>query len=426
MDNDRDEKKLLRLTYLLCVVCFVNLAFIDSEPNFGSLAIGLIICVLIGYSYFIIRRYFIKGDKYLLLFSNVLAVLGIVMLYRLDKAIAIKQVLWFVLGICCFIFVVVMLPELKKFNKYRYVYLGLTIIFMSMAIFFGTTINGAKNWIVIAGKISFQPSEFGKIALVAYLASALQNYGSKNKVDESLLEKFLRIKFPDLKLSDNIKTLIEPAVVVMVSIGFMVLQRDLGSALLLFIVSITMLYLSTSNSKYVFICLGLFIVGAVISYFLFNHVRVRVQIWQDPWQYAHTQGFQLVQSLIAIVSGGFFGRGLGMGQPSIIPVVESDFIFAAICEEMGIMMGIAILLLYFLLFYRTMRAAVRASNNFSRIMAVGLSTVIAVQVLVIVGGVIGAIPLTGITLPLVSNGGSSMIITFFSLGILQKISEEGK
>ncbi|SHH92426.1 cell division protein FtsW, lipid II flippase [Clostridium collagenovorans DSM 3089] len=425
MGSYKEEKKLLRLTYLLCIVCFANLAFIEEEPNFGSLAIGLIICILIGYSYFIIRRYFIKGDKYLLLFCNVLAVIGIVMLYRLDKSLAIKQVLWFVLGICCFIFVVVMLPELKKFNKYRYLYLAATIVFMAMATFFGTTIGGAKNWVMIGG-IGFQPSEFGKIALVAYLASALQNYGSKEKVDESLLEKFLNKKFPNLKLSDNIRTLIEPAVVVMISLGFMVLQRDLGSALLLFSVSITMLYLSTSNAKYVFICLALFIFGAVVSYFLFSHVRVRVQIWQDPWQYAHTQGFQLVQSLIAIVSGGFFGRGLGMGQPSIIPVVESDFIFAAICEEMGIVMGIAILLLYFLLFYRTMRAALRANNNFSRIVAVGLSTMIATQVLVIVGGVIGAIPLTGITLPLVSNGGSSMIITFFSLGILQKISEEGK
>ena len=222
------------------------------------------------------------------------------------------------------------------------------------------------------------------------------------------------------------KALIEPGIVVMVSLGFMVLQTDLGSALIFFAISVTMLYIATSKFKYVLVCLVLFVFGGFISYKLFAHVRLRFLIWGDPWKYGYDQGMQLVQSLISIASGGLFGTGLGLGYPKMVPVRNTDFIFAAICEEMGVLMGFAILILYFLLFYRCMRASVYGKDKFSRLLAVGYSTMIAAQVLVIVGGVVGAIPLTGITLPLVSYGGSSMLITFFSLGILQKISEDGQ
>jgi len=178
--------------------------------------------------------------------------------------------------------------------------------------------------------------------------------------------------------------------------------------------------------KYVIVCLALFIVGAFISYKLFPHIQRRVLIWGDPWKYGYDQGHQVVQSIISIASGGLFGTGLGLGYPTMVPVVTTDFIFAAICEEMGLLTGFGMLILYFLLFYRCMRVPIHGKDKFSRLLAVGYSTMIASQVLVIVGGVVGAIPLTGITLPLVSYGGSSMIITFFSLGILQKISEDGQ
>jgi len=206
----------------------------------------------------------------------------------------------------------------------------------------------------------------------------------------------------------------------------MVLQKDLGSALIFFGISITMLYIATSKFKYVAACTGLFAVGAFISYKIFDHVRVRFMIWQNPWPYANDKGYQIVQSLFSVASGGLTGTGLGLGHPEYVPVNTSDFIFAAICEEMGILMGFAIIILYFLLFYRCMRAAFYEEDSFSRLLAVGFSTMIACQVLVIVGGVINMIPLTGITMPLVSYGGSSMFITFLALGIIQKISEEGR
>ena len=411
MESIKEEKKLLRYTYLLCIVLFVNMFFIGSEGlDRGALIMGVIICVLFAYSHFIIRRFFPDGDKYILLFSNVLAVIGMGILYRLESPIALKQLIWYTIGIAIFILVVVLFPNLTSFGKYKNFYMICTLILMSMGSLFGEELYGAKNWIVISG-FSFQPTEFGKLSLVAYLAASLQHYG-KNIKGKSDLAKF--------------KVLIEPGIIVMVSLGFMVLQKDLGSALLFFCISVTMLYITTSKFKYVLVCLVLFVVGGFISYQLFAHVRLRVLIWGDPWKYGYDQGHQLVQSLISIASGGLFGTGLGLGYPKMIPVVNTDFIFAAICEEMGLLTGFAIIILYFLLFYRCMRASVYGKDKFSRLLVVGYSTMIAAQVLVIVGGVVGAIPLTGITLPLVSYGGSSMVITFFSLGILQKISEDGQ
>jgi cell division protein FtsW (lipid II flippase) len=411
MDSLKEERQLLRYTYLLCIILFLNLFLIGKDGfDKGAIVMGVIVCLLFAYSYFIIRRFFPDGDKYILLFSNALAVIGMGILYRLNSPVALKQLIWYTVGIAIFVLVVVLFPSLTSFGKYKIFYMVCTLILMSMGSLFGEEINGSKNWIIIKG-ISIQPTEFGKLSLVAYLAASLQYYGENIKGSS----EFARLK-----------SLIEPGIVVMVSLGFMVIQKDLGSALIFFAISVTMLYIATSKVKYVLVCLGLFIVGAFISYKLFGHVRLRVLIWGDPWKYGFDQGHQVVQSIISIASGGLFGTGLGLGYPTMVPVVTTDFIFAAICEEMGLLTGFGMLILYFLLFYRCMRVPIYGKDKFSRLLAVGYSTMIAAQVLVIVGGVVGAIPLTGITLPLVSYGGSSMIITFFSLGILQKISEDGQ
>lgn len=400
MDSLREEKKLLRATYLFCLIGFFNLAIIKPTFDTGAIVIGVVICVLMGYAHFIVRRFFPDGDKYILIFACILSSIGMVMIYRLSSTSAIRQIIWFVLGIACFILIVVLLPELKKYAKFKYVFLVGTIIFVSMATFIGTEELGSKNWVKFHG-MSFQPSEFGKLFLIAYLASALKDY-------------------------KNFKQLIEPACVVMVTLGFMVLQKDLGSALIFFAISVTMLYISTSKLKYVLISLVLFAIGAFISYKLFGHVRLRVMIWKNPWPYKANESYQVVQSMYSIAWGGLSGTGLGLGFPKYVPVNIDDFIFSAICEEMGALMGFAIMIFYFLLFYRCMRAALFVEDKFSRLLAVGYSSMIAAQVLVIVGGVTNMIPLTGITLPLVSYGGTSMLITFMGLGILQKISEGGR
>lgn len=435
MNSIKQERRVLRYTYLLVMTLFVNIAILTPTIDNSAIIMGVVVCGLLGYSHFVTRRFYPDGDKFILIFANILAVIGIAMIYRLDLPImggaydaqdprsflAAKQIIFFALGVTIFILIVVILPDLKRFSKirYRYLYLIVTILLMSLGTLIGQSTNGAKNWVSIMG-MSFQPSEFGKLSLVAYLAAALKDYGNPVGIWKGLASK-LNLKKEG---ANNFVSLIEPALVVMVSLLFMLAQTDLGSALIFFAISVTMLYIATSKKKYVVISLLLFAVGGVIGYYLFYHVRVRVMIWKNPWEYGYDQGMQLVQSLIAIASGGVFGVGLGNGYPTYIPVVESDFIFAAICEEMGLLIGFAIIILNFLLFYRCIRAALYANNKFSRLLSVGYSTMIVSQVLVIIGGVTGAIPLTGITLPFVSYGGSSMLISYFALGIVQKISEE--
>ena len=399
------EKRLLRLVYLLCLLLFTALGFLQQPFDKFALIMGVVLCVLIGYSHFVIRRFYPDGDKFILIFASVLAVVGVSTLYRINTVTAIKQLVWISLGIIAYILIVVILPDLKSFVKYKNIYMIITLILMPLALIFGTELYGARNWIII-GPISFQPSEFGKIALVLYLAAALSSYEAKNN------------------FKGDAKQLWQPALVAGFSMGCMVLQRDLGSALIFFGISITLLYVATSKRKYVFTALGLAAIGSVAGYAMFGHVRERVKIWLDPWKYALGSSYQIVEGMYSIAAGGLFGVGLGQGHFENLPVKESDMIYAIICEEFGIIFAIGLMIIYFLLFYRGIRAAFVTKDSYSQLIAVGFSTMIACQTLVIIGGIFAVIPLTGITLPIISYGGSSVLTIFFALGILQKISEE--
>ena len=405
MKAKKREKRLLRLVYLLCLLLFTALGFLQQPFDKFALIMGVVLCVLIGYSHFIVRRFYPDGDKFILIFASVLAVVGVAMLYRINPNTAIKQLIWIALGIIGYILIVVILPDLKSFAKYKNVYMIITLVLMPLALIFGTEQFGAKNWILI-GPISFQPSEFAKIALVLYLAAALATYESKKSFKE------------------EVKQLFQPALVAGFSMGCMVLQRDLGSALIFFGISITLLYVATSKKKYVFTALGLAAIGSVAGYTMFGHVRERVMIWRDPWKYALGSSYQIVEGMYSIAAGGLFGVGLGQGHFQNLPVKESDMIYAIICEEFGIIFAIGLMIIYFLLFYRGIRAAFVTKDSYSQLIAVGFSTMIACQTLVIIGGIFSVIPLTGITLPIISYGGSSVLTIFFALGILQKISEE--
>ena len=405
MKAKKREKRLLNLVYLLCLLLFTALGFLQQPFDKFALIMGVVLCVLIGYSHFIVRRFYPDGDKFILIFASVLAVVGVAMLYRINPNTAIKQLIWIALGIIGYILIVVILPDLKSFAKYKNVYMIITLVLMPLALIFGTEQFGAKNWI-LKGPISFQPSEFAKIALVLYLAAALATYESKKSFKE------------------EVKQLFQPALVAGFSMGCMVLQRDLGSALIFFGISITLLYVATSKKKYVFTALGLAAIGSVAGYTMFGHVRERVMIWRDPWKYALGSSYQIVEGMYSIAAGGLFGVGLGQGHFQNLPVKESDMIYAIICEEFGIIFAIGLMIIYFLLFYRGIRAAFVTKDSYSQLIAVGFSTMIACQTLVIIGGIFSVIPLTGITLPIISYGGSSVLTIFFALGILQKISEE--
>lgn len=401
----KGDTQLMILTYILCMALFVNLAILKDPIDKGAIYMGAVICVLITIAKILMNKFYPNGDKFLFIFSCILSVIGIAVLYRLDATVAIKQLIWVIAGIVIYMFIVLSIPDIRELGKYKNLFLIITLILMPLSLIFGTEINGSKNWVMIGGT-GFQPSEFGKIAFVLYIASAIRKYEDKNNIKE------------------DFKQLWEPALVVMFSLGCMVLQKDLGSALIFFGISVTMLYVGTGKKKYVVISLALFLTGAFIAYQLFGHVRQRVLIWKDPWSDPSGLGYQIVEGMYAIASGGLFGSGLGQGYPGFIPINTSDFIFAVICEELGIIIGLGIMIIYFLIFYRGMRSAVFIKDRFSQLAAVGFSAMIACQVLVIIGGVFAVIPLTGITLPLISYGGSSVITMFFALSILQKISEE--
>ncbi len=391
-------KKLQFFIYLFVFFGFLNLAILSKPIDPMAGVFWAVITVIIAVTSWVLKKYYPMGDRLIFLLAILLCSIGMIMLFRLNKATALKQLVWLVIGIVMFLFVVLYLKKgLIKFAKYKYFFLAGTIIFMAMATFIGVEILGAKNWVKI-GPYGFQPSEFGKIFLILYLSTALSEITSR-------------------------KQLIEPGIAIIISLGFMVLQRDLGTALIIFAVSVTMVYLATSKKLYVLISLGLFGVGGAASYAIFGHIRKRFMIWLNPWDYVYNESYQLVQSMYAIAMGGLFGRGLGMGHPGYVAVNESDFIFSVICEEMGLLMGLAILILHFLLFYRSIRSAIHAENNFTKLLTAGLSVMIATQTLVIVGGVTGFIPLTGITLPFVSYGGTSLLISFLALSIIQKVSE---
>lgn len=402
----RDEVVLLFLTYLLCMALFINLAILKDPIDMGAIKMGLIVCALVTATQILIRKFYPQGDKFLITFACILSVIGMAVMYRLDTSVAVKQFMWFTAGIIVFIVLVVAIPDIRNFSKLKYVFLGATVIIMPLALIAGTNIYGATNWVIIGG-FSFQPSEFGKITFVMYLASALMDYKDKNSVIE------------------DIKQLWQPALVAVYSLGCLVMQKDLGSALIFFGIAVTMLYVSTGKKRYVILTFVLSAIGAFAAYHLFSHVQARIDIWRDPWSDPSGGGYQIIQGLYAIASGGMFGSGLGQGYPGFVPVNTSDLIFAVICEELGMVFGLGIMIIYFLFFYRGMRAAFRVKDKFSQLNTIGLSAMIACQVLVIIGGVFAIIPLTGITLPLISYGGSSMLTMFFALAILQKISEEG-
>jgi peptidoglycan glycosyltransferase len=265
------------------------------------------------------------------------------------------------------------------------------------------------------GPLNFQPAEAAKVLLVVFFAAYLVD---KRELLRAGSRRIGRLHLPDPKH-------LGPLVLAWgFSILVMVRQKDLGSSLLFFAVFAAMLYIATERSSYLLVALFLFVAGAAIAYQLFAHVQERVSSWADPWRVAQTTGYQLVQSLFALGSGGFAGTGLGLGSPQKIPNAATDFVFSAIGEELGLLGTVAMCILFLLFVGSGFRIAVRADRPFSKLFAAGLTVVVGVQVFVIVGGVIRVIPLTGVTLPFVSYGGSSLVANFVLVALLLRVDDE--
>lgn len=337
-----------------------------------------------------------NGDNYIFLIVSMLSSIGLIMIYRLNPSYGLRQIIRFAVGIVCYFSTYILVKKTKGWEKWSKMYIGLSMFLFILTLLIGTRINGATNWIKIGGVV-MQPAEIIKILFVFYIASYYNNKKINIYVYLTSIYGFIM---------------------------FLFLQKDLGTAMIFYFTFFTIMYIYEEDRKQIYIQILLAAIISIISYIHIYHVKVRIIAWLNPWQYIEKEGYQITQSLFAIVSGGFFGTGLGMGYPKLIPEVHTDFIFSAICEEFGIFGGIAIIMLFLILVYRGFKIALNQHNKFFRIVSIGMTTLLGFQAFIIIGGVTKFIPLTGVTLPFVSYGGSSLISSFLLLGILQVASEE--
>lgn len=382
--------------------------------SFQTLAVPLGLFAAFAAAHIGVRIFAPGADPAILPVVFTLSGIGITFVTRLQPDASLGQVIFLFLGVALMVGTLAVVKNLEVVKRYKYV-LGIAgIILLVLPMFIGTEIYGSKLWIKIGG-FQFQPGEFAKVLIVLFLAG----YLAENRELLSISNRtVLGIKFPRLRL-------LYPLFIVWgVCLLVVAFERDLGSALLFYTIFLIMLYVATGRVSYVIIGLALLAVGAFGMYQIMSHVQVRVAIWLDPFSDAQNLGYQIVQSLFSLADGGLAGVGIGKGMADIIPVVASDMIFAAIGEEMGLLGGSAVLLLFMLFAVRGLTTAARAKSDLAAFSAAGLTAAISFQAFTIVGGVTKLIPLTGVTLPFMSQGGSSLLASFVIVGLLLRAGDE--
>ncbi len=383
------------------------------ELTVSTLAVPIGLFVAFAIAHVAIRFLALGADSVILPITFVLSGIGIAFVTRLKPELAVNQVLWLFISVAAMVVTLVVVRNLDKLASYQYTMGIAGIVLLLIPMFFGTEHGGSKLWISI-GPFSFQPGEIAKILIVLFMAS----YLSENR---EMLSASTRSIGP---LALPQPRMLLPVVIMWgISLLVVVFERDLGSALLFFTFFVVMIYIATGRVSFVIFALLLLLVGGVFCYFAFSHVRNRIQIWVDPFSNPDG-GYQIIQSLYSLADGDLVGTGIGKGVPTLIPVVESDFIFSAIGEEMGLLGGSAVLLLYMIFATRGFATAARAKSDMSAFTAVGLTTAVAFQAFLIVGGCTRLLPLTGVTLPFMSQGGSSLLASFISVGLLLRAGDE--
>jgi cell division protein FtsW (lipid II flippase) len=398
----------------------------EADVSWGSLTYAVLFLVLYLAAHIVARRTVPNADPYLLPLAGLLTAVGLTEIYRLGPSDAFKQGLWIVIGVALFSVALIGLRhDYRILESYKYLFgIGaLVLLFLPRLPVIGTTVNGARLWVRV-GPLEFQPGELAKIALIVFLAAYLR------EKREVLAQGRLKEVGPLLVIWGG-------CMLVLVE------TNDLGSALLYFGIFLALLYIATARLSFVVAGIALFAAGGYLAYEKIGHVHERVVIWLHPWT-THTvfcpstgtmalrqdcQSYQLVKSLYSIANGGFGGTGLGKGTftttsgAQLIPYVNTDFIYSALAQELGLI-GVSALLLVFMVFVaRGMKIALQADEGFSKLLAAGLTFGFALQTFIIVGGVLRIIPLTGITLPFVSYGGSSVVANFLVLAGLMLVSD---
>ena len=391
----------------------------EMPANIGPF-LGVILGLLVA-AHIAVRKLAPNADGILLPLAALLNGVGYVFIVRLDEAqeeggqLAGLQSLWTAVGIGAFILTLMSVRRARDLERYRYTFAVVGIVLLILPLFpvIGRTINGSRIWISI-GPVNFQPGEAAKIVLAIFFAGYL--------VEKRELLALSTFRLGPLHLPDP--KYLGPVVLAWgASLVVMTLEKDLGSSLLFFFLFVVMLWVSTGRTTYVTVGTSLFAMGAFFAWSQFSHVRDRVEIWLDPWPVAKDAGFQVVEASFALADGGIAGTGIGLGTPTRIPEVETDFIFAAIGEELGLLGGTAILCAYLLMVGAGLRIALRADSAFDTLLATGLTTLLGIQAFIIIGGVTRVLPLTGVTLPFVSYGGSSLVLNYVLLALLLRISD---
>lgn len=384
------------------------------EVNLSTLGVPIALCLAFLAAHISIRWLAPGADPAILPIVFVLSGVGITMLTRLNEAYAVNQVIWLFLSVAAMVGVLFVVRNLDKLAEYKYTLgiVGVALLLLPMLV--GTEKYGSKLWVGI-GSFSFQPGEFAKILIVLFLAFYLAANREALSVSMRQVGPF---KVP------RIRMLLPLLIMWGISLLLVVFERDLGSALLFFVFFVIMLFVSTGRVSYVVVSFLLLAVGGAFCYRFFGHVQTRINIWLDPWSDAQGGGYQIVQSLYSLADGGLVGTGIGKGLPTYIPVVESDFIFSAVGEETGLLGSSAVLVLFLLLCVRGFATAARAKSDSSAFAAVGLSSALGFQAFLIVGGVTKFLPLTGVTLPFMSQGGTSLLASFIIVALLLRAGDE--
>lgn len=427
----------LTLTAFAVVIAVVAYAAVGIGENgsvpAGTLTYGAGLAALFGLAHLAVRRFAPYADPLILPCVALLNGLGVVMIRRLDfyaiaqarqngatlpRADAPLQLVWTTIAVLGFIAVLVVVRDHTQLARYAYTSAaaGLFLLLLPAAPGIGATINGARLWIRL-GPITVQPSEMAKILLMIFFAGYLV---TKRDVLSLASRRVAGIDLP--RARDLGPILLAWAA----SLAVLVREKDLGSSLLFFGIFLVMLYVATERTSWLLIGLALFALGSFSAYHMFGHVAKRVDTWLHPFAKASSDGYQVVQGLFGFGTGGITGTGLGEGQPGIVPYAKTDFIMAAIGEELGLIGVMAVLLLFALIVERGLRTALACRDSFGKLLALGLSFSLALQVFVIVGGVTGLIPLTGVTLPWLSYGGSSVVMNWVLVALLLRISDAAR
>jgi cell division protein FtsW (lipid II flippase) len=418
------EMRLLVFAVLLTLLAGLLLGWSqETELPTAALVTAGALAVMAGVAHLTIRVAAPDADPAVLPLTILLNGLGLVLVRRVDLAtgsdLAVTQTVWTAVSVGGMCALLLFVRAVRDLGRYQYTFGLATIVLLILPLVPGLTagvINGARLWVDLFG-MRLQPGELAKLTMVVFLAGYLERKRALLSVANQRIGPFL---LPAPRHLAPVFLAAGMALVIMAGL------RDLGSALLFFGAFLAVLYVATGRPAYPALGGVAFAVGAFIAYHLFGHVRVRVRIWLDPWSSVTDEGYQLAQSLFAIGTGGLTGTGLGQGRPQDVPFSSTDAIFVVIGEELGLLGATALLLAFLLLIVRGFKISLTARDEFGTLLALGLTVTIAVQTFVIVGGLTRLVPLTGITLPFVSYGGSSLLANYLLIGLLLRVSDESR